>query len=120
MRELGERGITLGATFPLAFDPDTKVGEEFRTLSGLMSLAVGMAYVVDASGKILWREQFSRGAAPANQLEFHEEKRPTGDNDESHPGYPSPIPSCTGTKYIMRLRSLLRWTPAKKRGLRPP
>ena len=69
MRELGERGITLGATFPLAFDPDTKVGEEFRTLSGLMSLAVGMAYVVDASGKILWREQFSRGAAPANQLE---------------------------------------------------
>ena len=50
-------------------DPDTEVGEEFRTLSGLMSLAVGMAYVVDASGKILWREQFSRGAAPANQLE---------------------------------------------------
>lgn len=69
MRELGERGITLGATFPLAFDPDTEVGEAFRKLSGLMSLAVGMAYVIDPSGKILWREQFSRGAAPANQLE---------------------------------------------------
>ena len=69
MRELGERGITLGATFPLAFDPETKVGEEFRKLSALMSLAVGMAYVIDSNGKILWREQFSRGAAPADQLE---------------------------------------------------
>ena len=45
MRELGERGITLGANFPLAFDPETQVGETFRTLSQLMSLAVGMCYV---------------------------------------------------------------------------
>ena len=69
MRELGERGITLNAEFPLAFDPETKVGESFRTLSQLMSLAVGMCYVVNAEGVIQWREQFSRGAAPANQLE---------------------------------------------------
>ena len=68
MRELGERGITLGATFPLAFDPETKVGEEFRKLSAPV-LVGGMAYVIDSNGKILWREQFSRGAAPADQLE---------------------------------------------------
>ena len=51
MRELGERGITLGATFPLAFDPETKVGEEFRKLSALMSLAVGMAYLLTRMGR---------------------------------------------------------------------
>ena len=69
MRELGERGITLNAEFPLAFDPETKVGESFRTLSQLMSLAVGMCYVVNAEGVIQWREQFSRGGTCLNQLE---------------------------------------------------
>ena len=69
MRELGERGITLNAEFPLAFDPETQVGETFRTLSQLMSLAVGMCYVVNAEGVIQWREQFSRGGTCLNQLE---------------------------------------------------
>ena len=69
MRELGERGITLGANFPLAFDPETQVGETFRTLSQLMSLAVGMCYVINAEGVIQWREQFSRGGTCLNQLE---------------------------------------------------
>ena len=34
-----------------------------------MSLAVGMCYVVDADGVIRWREQFTRGGSPMNQLE---------------------------------------------------
>ena len=69
MRELGERGITLGANFPLAFDPDTAVGSELQKTSMIMALPVGMAYIVDPSGTILWREQYSRGGSPLNQFE---------------------------------------------------
>ena len=68
MRELGERGITLGANFPLAFDPEPQVGETFRTLSQLMSLTVGMCYVINA-GVSSNGEQFSRGGTCLNQLE---------------------------------------------------
>jgi hypothetical protein len=69
LRELGERGITTCCEYPLAYDPDRAVGAQFQTLSSLMSLAVGMCYVIDAEGVIRWREQFTRGGSPMNQLE---------------------------------------------------
>ena len=69
LRELGEKGITTCTAYPLAYDPERALGDTFQKLSQIMSLPVGMCYVVDAQGVIQWREQFSRGGSPMAQLE---------------------------------------------------
>eukprot|EP00949_MAST-11_sp_MAST-11-sp1_P001292 g1292.t1 len=47
---------------------DRKVKNEFKKLSAIMALSVGMAYLVK-DGKVQWREQFTRGESPMNQFE---------------------------------------------------
>tara|TARA_A100001015_G_scaffold201885_1_gene225421 strand:- start:814 stop:2253 length:1440 start_codon:yes stop_codon:yes gene_type:complete len=68
MATQGKNGITIAGGFPLAFDPDRKVKDEFKKLSAIMALSVGMAYLVK-DGKVQWREQFTRGESPMNQFE---------------------------------------------------
>ena len=50
--------------YSLAFDTGKTVKEAFRTTSGLMSLTASACFIIDAKGKILWREQFGQGYAP--------------------------------------------------------
>jgi len=45
--------------FPLAYDEGKVVGNAFKTLSALNTMSAGMAYIVDASGTIVWREGFT-------------------------------------------------------------
>ena len=41
----------------------------FKAASKLMSLGVGMAYLIDTEGKIVWREQYTRGKSTVGQFE---------------------------------------------------
>lgn len=50
--------------YSLAFDTGKTVKEAFRTTSELMSLTASACFIIDAKGKIVWREQFGQGYAP--------------------------------------------------------
>lgn len=67
--ELGESGLTIEADFSLAFDPGREAMRAFKAASKLMSLGVGMAYLIDTEGKIVWREQYTRGKSTVGQFE---------------------------------------------------
>eukprot|EP00947_MAST-08B_sp_MAST-8B-sp1_P000666 g666.t1 len=92
--ELGKSGLTIEADFTLAFDPGREAMRAFKAASKLMSLGVGMAYLIDAEGKIVWREQYSRGESTVGQFTdqlarlqkgtelLSNGPRPAGDDDE--------------------------------------
>lgn len=51
----------LKADFALAYDPDKKVKTAFQKATGLVSVGASACFLVDGSGTIVWREQFSQG-----------------------------------------------------------
>ena len=67
--ELGESGLTIEANFPLAYDPDRELMRAYKSTSKLISLGVGMTYIIDSEGTIVWREQFTRGKSTMGQFE---------------------------------------------------
>ena len=63
MATQGKNGITLAGGFPLAFDPDRTVKNEYKKLSAIMALSVGMAYLVK-DGKVCWRSSLLVASHP--------------------------------------------------------
>ncbi|KNC85466.1 hypothetical protein SARC_02370 [Sphaeroforma arctica JP610] len=54
----------LECSYPVAYDEGKKVRGEFQSLANLLTIGSGMVFVVDKSGTIVWREQFSRMFMP--------------------------------------------------------
>ena len=52
--ELGKSGLTIEANYTLAFDPDREAMRALKAASKLMSLGVGMSYIIDAENNIVW------------------------------------------------------------------
>merc|ERR1712167_30341 len=75
MGSMAEQNIPcLEVPFPLAFDAGGQISRGFKQKSGLMSLGPGAAYLVDQTGIIRWREQFSSGH-PLSAGQFEEQCR---------------------------------------------
>lgn len=56
---------SLDVNYPLAWDAGKAVKEEYRKAAGMMALGASACFVVDGSGKIVWREQFGQGHPPS-------------------------------------------------------
>lgn len=65
----------LQVPYPLAWDAGKAVKEEFRKLSGLMSLGVSATYIIGPSGEVAWREQFGQGYFPPDKGQLAEQLR---------------------------------------------
>eukprot|EP01134_Creolimax_fragrantissima_P003286 CFRG3286T1 len=50
--------------YPVAFDEGKTVRNAFQSAAKLLTIQSSMVFVVDKSGKIVWREQFSRSFMP--------------------------------------------------------
>lgn len=65
---LGEAGLDIKAELSLAFDPSREVHTALKEMLPGVSVGVGMAFLINKEGKIVWREQYSRGKSSAGGM----------------------------------------------------
>lgn len=74
----------------MAWDAGKTVKDEFRKISGLMSLGVSATYLIGADGTVVWREQFGQGYCPPDKGQLAEQLRRTVLKEELLTNGPKP------------------------------
>lgn len=62
--KIGERieelRVTIQASFPVAWDEDKELANQYKALAKLASFATSDVFLVNAEGVVVWRERFSK------------------------------------------------------------
>ena len=65
----GAKGMTIYVEYPIAYDAKEDVNKLFKALLKKATVGVGFTLIIDGQGKVVWHEQFNRGANPMGQFE---------------------------------------------------